>query len=181
MDNKGKDFMAWMDEIANIVGRYTGAAGGAATAPEDPHQDFLDVAKSAPSQVTADALAHAFRSDQTPSFPEMVASLFHGSNAEQRAGLLNQLIGSVGPGVLASLPGLSRLAGTVGSDQTITPGQADRISADEVQQAAEHAQRTDPSIVDQVSGFYAAHPTAVKALGTAAVTLVVQHIARRAT
>lgn len=171
--------MGWMDAIGDIVNRYTGAAGGTASAPEDLHQDFMNVAKAAPPQVTADALAHAFRADQTPSFPEMVASLFQGSNPDQRAGLLNQLLGSVGPAALASIPGLKSLSGVLGGGETITPQQANQVSPEQVQQAAEHAQRTNPSIVDQVSGFYASHPTAVKALGTAAVTLVLQHIARR--
>lgn len=173
--------MGWMDAINDIVNRYTGAGGGAASAPADLHQDFMDVAKAAPPQVTADALSHAFRADQTPSFPEMVASLFQGSNPEQRAGLLNHLLGSVGSSALASIPGLSNLAGSSGQNKTITPEQASQISPDQVQQAAAHAQTTNPSIVDQVSKFYAAHPTAVKALGTAAVTLMLQHISRRTT
>lgn len=173
--------MAWMDAIGDIVRRYTGGAGGTAGAPADAHGDFLSVAKTAPSQVTADALAHAFRSDQTPSFPEMVGSLFQGSNPDERAGLLNHLIGSVGPSALASIPGLGGLAASLSSGQPITPEQTDRISAEQVQQAAEHAQRANSTIVDQVSSFYAAHPTAVKALGTAALTLVMQHIARRTT
>jgi hypothetical protein len=171
--------MAWTDVISDIVSRYSGAAGGTAVAPDDAPQDFLDVAKNAPPQVTADGLAHAFRSDQTPNFSEMVGSLFQESNPDQRAGLLNQLMGSIGPSALASIPGLSQLAGTVGQGQTITPEQASQISPEQVQQAAEHAQNANPSIVDQVSSFYAAHPTAVKALGTAAITLVLQHIARR--
>jgi hypothetical protein len=168
-----------MDAVSDIVNRYTGAGGGTASAPEDLHQDFLNVAKTAPSQVTADGLAHAFRSDQTPSFPEMVASLFQGSNPDQRAGVLNHLAGSIGTSALASIPGLGNLASSLAQNKTITPEQASQVSPEQVQQAAEHAQRTNPSIVDQVSGFYAAHPTAVKALGTAAVTLVLQHIARR--
>src|SRR5215471_6874788 len=106
--------MAWMDAISEIVNRYTGAAGGTAAASADPHEDFCSVAKTAPSQVTADALAHAFRSAQTPAFPEMVSNLFRQSNPEQRAGLLNQLIGSVGPAALARIPGLSQLAGSAG-------------------------------------------------------------------
>ena len=171
--------MGWMDAIGDIVNRYAGAAGGTASAPEDLHEDFMNVAKAAPPQVTADALAHAFRADQTPSFPEMVASLFQGSNPDQRAGLLNHLFGSAGASALASIPGLSNLAGSLGQSKTITPEQASQISPEQVQQAAEHAQQTNPSIVDQVSSFYAAHPTAVKALGTAAVTLVLQHITRR--
>ena len=170
--------MGWMDEISNIVGRYTGEGGGVATAPDDLHQDFLNVAKTAPPQVTADALAQAFRADQTPSFPEMVANLFQGSNPDQRAGLLNQLIGSVGASAMAGIPGLSGLVG--GSrNRPITPEEASQVSPENVQQAAEHAQRTNPSIVDQVSSFYSAHPTAVKALGTAALTLMLRHIGRR--
>lgn len=51
--------MAWMDAISEIVNRYTGAAGGTASASADPHKDFCSVANAAPSQVTADALALA--------------------------------------------------------------------------------------------------------------------------
>lgn len=172
--------MAWMDAISDIVRRYSGAAGGTALASADPHQDFLNVAKTAPAGVTADALAHAFRSDQTPSFPEMLASLFQGSNPDQRAGLLNHLISTAGPSVLAGIPGLQELAGALENNQPITPDQAGRVSQEQVQQAAEQAQRTNPSIVDSISSFYAAHPNVVKALGAAAVTLVLQHISRRA-
>ncbi|HUK18707.1 MAG TPA: hypothetical protein VLW65_19940 [Bryobacteraceae bacterium] len=171
--------MAWMDAISDIVKRYSGGIGGTASAPANPHEDFCNVAKTVPSQVTADGLAQAFRSDQTPSFPEMVSSLFQGSNPEQRAGLLNKLVGSIGPAALASIPGLSQLAGSFGRDQGITPEQASQISADQVQQAATHAQNGNPSIVDQVSSFYAAHPNVVKTLGAAAITIALQHISRR--
>jgi hypothetical protein len=64
--------------------------------------------------VMADALAHAFRSDQTPSFPEMVSNLFRQSNPDQRAGLLNQIIGAIGPAALATVPGLKDVAGGAG-------------------------------------------------------------------
>ena len=129
--------------------------------------------------MTADALAHAFRSDQTPAFPEMVSSLFQGSNPDQRAGLLNQLIGSVGPAALAMIPGLSQLAGSAGGQQRVTPQQANRVSAEQVQQAAAHAEQTNPSVVEPVSSFYAQHPDVVKALGGAAITIALQHILRR--
>ena len=171
--------MAWIDAVSDIISRYSGAGGGTASAPADVHQDFLNVAKTAPAQVTADALSQVFRSDQTPSFPEMVSSLFQGSNADQRAGLLNHLIGSVGPGALASIPGLSQLAGSLGRDQTVTPDQASQVSAAQIQQAATNMQNANPSIVDSVSSFYAAHPNVVKALGTAAIAIAMRHIAQR--
>ncbi len=171
--------MAWKDIITDICNRYSGAAGGTASAPADPHEDYKSVAQAAPSNVMADGLAQAFRSDQTPSFPEMVASLFRESNPDQRAGLLNRLIGAISPGVLASLPELNRLTSGPGQGQSVTPQQANQVSPEQVQQAAAHAQNQDPSIIDQVSGFYAQHPHVVKALGGAALTIALQHIARR--
>jgi hypothetical protein len=173
------DFMAWMDAINEIISKYSGAAGGTAAAPADPHQDFVNVAKAAPQDVTADALAHNFRSDQTPSFPEQVANLFRGSNSNQRAGLLNHLLGAINPATLASIPGLKGLAGTLGGQQTVTPQQADQISPEQVQQAAAHAESSNPSIIDQVSRFYAAHPNVVKALGGAAIATALRRIATR--
>ena len=169
--------MPWMDAFSDIFNRYSGAAGGAAPAPADPHQDYRDIAEAAPPQVMADALAHAFRSDQTPSFPEMVSSLFRQSNPDQRVGLLNQLLGAIGPAALASVPGLKELGG--GGGQSVTSQQASQISSEQVQQAADHAQCDNPSIVERVSGFYAQHPGVVKALGSAAITIAIQHIARR--
>ena len=43
--------------------------------------------------------------------------------------------------------------------------------------AAHQAEQRDPSIVDRVSGFYAQHPTLVKALGAAAMWEVLRHMA----
>ena len=171
--------MAWTDAINEIFNRYAGAAGGTASAPSDPHQDYRNIAEAAPSNVIADALAHTFRSDQTPSFPEMVSSLYRQSNPDQRAGLINQLIGAIGPAALATVPGLAQLAGSAGGGQSVTSQNATEISAEQVQQAAAHLQRENPSVLDRVSGFYAQHPDVVKALGGAAITIAIQHIARR--
>jgi hypothetical protein len=92
---------------------------------------------------------------------------------------LNQLIGAIGPAAPATVPGLKELAGSSGGGQNVTAQQASQISAKQVQQAAAQAQSSNPSIVDQVSGFYAQHPNVVKALGAAAITIAIQHIARR--
>ena len=167
--------MDWMQAIGDIVSRYTGTSGGAASAPADPHKDYCNIAASAPKQVMADALSHTFRSDQTPDFADMVSNLFRQSNPTQQAGLLNQLIGTLGPAALASIPALGGVAGGA----SVTPETARQVSADQVRQMANSAQRANPSIVEQVSGFYAQHPDVVKALGGAAVAIAIQHIARR--
>jgi hypothetical protein len=41
------------------------------------------MAEAAAPQLMADALAHTFRSEQTPNFPEMVSSRFRQSSPDQ--------------------------------------------------------------------------------------------------
>ena len=170
--------MAWMDAIGAIVNRY-GSAGGAATAPADPHQDYCSIAQSAPQQVMADALAHTFRSEQTPAFPDMVSKLFQQSSPDQRAGLLNHLLGTLGPSALAGAPALEAIAGKFIGGQSVTSRQAADVPSEQVHQMANRAIRTNPSIVDQVSGFYAKHPDVVKGLGGAAIMLAIRHMIHR--
>ena len=43
---------------------------------------------------------------------------------------------------------------------------------------AQNAAKKDPSIVDAAAGFYAQHPTLVKAIGAGALALLVSHISR---
>jgi hypothetical protein len=85
-------------DIADILKQY-------ADRPTDTHADFDEVARQVPSDVLGSGIAQAFRSDQTPDFGSMVGSLFGGSNPQQRAGLLGQLVRSVAPAVLSGLAG----------------------------------------------------------------------------
>jgi hypothetical protein len=163
--------MSWLDSLSDIVKRYSGQGGGTSAAPQDPNQDYEQAALAAPQDVVAGGLSEAFQSDRTPAFPEMLSNLFGHSDPNQRAGLLNRLLASVGPGTLASLPGLA--------GGQVTPEQANQVSPEQVQQLAAHAQKQDPSIVDQVSSFYAQHPQVVKALGGMALAIALQHMTRR--
>jgi len=103
----------------------------------------------------------------------MLGNLFRNSDSNQRAGLLNQILGSLGGG--ASLPGLGGLL----SGGSVTPQQANQISPEQVEEIAAHAERQNPSVVDRVSGFYAKHPDVVKAVGGLAVTIALQHMLKR--
>ncbi len=166
-------------ELGQILDRYKGAGGGTASAPADVHSDFQKVAQSAPQEHVAEGISNAMRSDKTPSFGESAANLFGQSNPEQRAGLLNKLIGSVGPQAASAIPGLGSLAGMIGGGRQITPEQASQVKPEEVQQLASHAEKSNPSVVDEVSRFYSQHPGVVKALGGVAVAMVIQHIAHK--
>jgi len=153
--------------------------------PADPHaaHDHFDaVSDSAPRDVVGQGVADAFKSKNTPPFGEMVAQLFAHSDPNQRAGLLNQLLRSLGPGLLATLGGgaLGHLTNaSAGGTPQVTPEQASKMSSDQVQEIAKHAEQHDPNALDNVGDFYAQHPQLVKQLGGAALAIALAGVARR--
>jgi hypothetical protein len=171
--------MDWTSAISDIISRYSGQSGGTAAAPQDPHRDFQQVVQAAPPNVVAGGISEAFRSDQTPPFPEMLANLFSQSDPSQRAALLNRLIASLGPGAITSVAGLGGLSSLLSGSTNVTPAQANQISPNQVQQIAAHAEQQNPSVVDQVSGFFAQNPQVMKAVGALALTIALRHMVQR--
>lgn len=172
--------MGIFDQLQNVLQQYTGNnAAGQPQSTEEVEDHFKQVAAVAPPSSLAGGLAAAFRSNQTPAFGQMLGTLFTQSNGEQKAGILNQLLSSVGPGALASLAGGGALAGLMQRGGQVTPEQAQQVSPEAVQQLAAHAEKADPSVVDRASEFYAQHSTLVKTLGGAALTMVLAHVAQQ--
>ncbi|MBV8552573.1 MAG: hypothetical protein JOY54_14840 [Acidobacteriaceae bacterium] len=161
-------------DFVNVLQSYAGASASAP--PANTQGDFAKVSQAAPQPHLADAIAEAFRSNQTPAFPQMLATLFNQSDGQQRAGILSQLL-SAGGGSLSG-PLLQQFSGLL-RNPNVTPEQANQVSASAVQQLAEHAQTKDPSIVDRASQFYAQHPTVVQALGAGALALMMSHLSKR--
>jgi len=170
--------MGILDELSGVLSQYT---SGAAQPPADVDQHFDQVAKVAPQGAIADGLAAAFRSNDTPAFGQMLGNLFSQSSGDQKAGVLNQLLASVGPSVLSQLAGRGGgLASLLqGGATQITPEQAQQISPEAVQQLATHAEKSDPSIIDKASSFYAEHPTLIKTLGGAVLSVALAKVAER--
>ena len=166
-------------DIGNILQQYLGG-----TAQPDhgrANDDFDAVAQQAPRGELAAGVTEELRSDQTPPFPNMVSQLFGQSDPNQRAGMLNQLLSSLGPGVLASLGGgvLGNLLGRQGAGTPhITPEQASQVTPDQVQEIAQQVERENPSVVERMGDFYAQNPTLVKAVGGAALAIVLGRIAQ---
>lgn len=164
-----------LSDLLNVLQHYGDAS--AASPPPNTQQDFSKVAQAAPQSHLAAGLAETFRSDQTPPFGQMVGNLFGQSNGQQRAGILNQLLGSAGPGLSSILGGA--LGGLLKPGAQVTPEQAQQVPPETVQKLAEHAQQNSPSIVDQASQFYAQHPQLVQGLGAGALALIMSHMSRR--
>jgi len=169
--------MGLLDSVSDVLKHY---AGGATANTANAADHFDKVAQAVPQDTIADGLSAVFRSNQTPAFGNIVGSLFSQSNGEQKAGLLNHLLSSVGPGALSQFPGGGALASLLGGGATtISPEQAQNVSPELVQQVASHAEKTNPSIVDRASAFYAQHPGLVKTLGGAALSIALARVAQR--
>lgn len=159
--------------LVDLLKQYAGAGLDQVAANAPDH--FQEVAQNAPPETVSQGLAAAFRSDQTPPFAQMVSQLFSQGNPQQQSGMLNHLLGALGPSAAAMLGGINLQQG--GGAPQVTPEQAARISPQNVQQLAENAERQNPSIVDTLSGFYAQHPTLVKTLGGTAMAIALSKIA----
>ncbi len=167
-------------DLGNLLQQY--ATNHPANADQAVN-DFDRVAQNAPTTDLAQGVTQAFRSDQTPPFPQMLGNLFGNSDSNQRAGMLNQLLGGIGPGVLSSIAGgvLGNIFGGGASQQAapqITPDQASQMTPQQVQEIAQKAEQHNPGIVDRMGEFYAQHPQLVKGLGGAALAIALGHMAQ---
>lgn len=164
-----------------------------AIAANNPDQHFDKVVAHAPANELGKGVAEAFRSDKTPEIGQMVGQLFGNSNSSQQAGMINQVIASLGPAAFAALAGgvLSRLAQTGGmpagqaapqasaptapsvsaAPVQITPAQASTLSTDQVKDIVNSAQKQNPDLAEQLGKYYAEHSGLIKTLGAAALAI----------
>ena len=159
--------MALMDILSQYANR-----------PTSTETDFDEVAPQLSPEVLGDGIAHAFRSDKTPAFGDMVSQMFGGSNPSLRAGLLNQLIGSVGPALLGKLGAMFANRGA-GAPATFSESDAERVTPAQVREMAQEAEKANPGVMGQIGNFYAKHPEVVKVLGGAALAIALGRIANR--
>jgi hypothetical protein len=169
--------MSLLDDLGGLMNQY--AAGNATS--DDVHSVYDRVAQDVPQSTLADGISHAFRSDQTPAFEQMVGTLFNQSSPDQKAGMLNQILAVLGPSA-ASMLGGSGGRGGIGdllSGRAVSPQQAQEIPPQTVEVLAQQAAKKDPTIMDQAASFYAQHPTLVKAIGAGALALLLSKMSRR--
>ena len=128
-------------DLGGLLQQYLGGAQNSDHSNVADH--YQQVARNAPPAVVEQGLSEAFRSDQTPPFPEMVGNLFGNADPQQKAGMLGQLLNGLGPGILASMAGGlgGLLGGNHGSAPAITQEQASQLSPDQVTQIAAEAEQ----------------------------------------
>lgn len=184
--------MDWMKQVGDVLDHY--AEGGAARRSEAVHEDFDRFAQAAPRDAVAEGLSAAFRSDQTPPFPQMASQLFGRASGAQRANILNALLTTVGPLVLQQILARRQRGGAVsgqggggilgqilrgGGAPQVTPEDADKLDPQDVEVIAEEAERKDPSVIDKISQVYAQQPHLLKVLGGAALAIALGRVAQK--
>lgn len=156
--------MSLMDEIQAALGKgESGAADGYERASEYATRDEL-----------AAALSGMFSDRSTPPYEDTVSQLFGSSNNFQRAGLLNTLLKAAGPAIAAAVAGgalKNVMAGGANAPQ-VAPADAAKVTPDQVQDIIKQARTAQPGIVDSIGKFYANNPQLVKAVGGAALLVL---------
>jgi hypothetical protein len=151
-------------DLGGLLSKYLNVPGEAHPDTED---HFDQVAQQAPTQTVSQAFSRA--------------------DPQQRAGMLNEFLSSLGRNVLSSRGGaagggaLGGILGqlTRGGTPQITPEQASQVSPSAVQDLANHAETHDSSIFDKLGQFYAQNPALVKALGVSVLGVALSKIAGR--
>lgn len=152
--------MGLLDIAGGLLRQYMNAAPGQASAEAAQH--FDTVSQQASPDLLSKGLSAVFQSEHTPDFAQLAAQMFANASPEQKQALMAQLQGILGPaaGALAS------------AGQSAQPGA--------LQGALQQAATSNPSIVDKVSAIYAQHPTLIKTLGGAALTIALAKMAEHA-
>ena len=129
---------------------------------------FDSVAQQASSEELGSGIAAALRSDATPPFGQAIGNLFGESNPNQKAGVLNEILQTLGPSGLADRrrrnPGANLGHGRRGPRNGHYSGPSRTGFALDLSTIAASAEKQDGSIVDRLGRFYAQHPTLVKSL-----------------
>lgn len=165
--------MSWMNQIGDLASKYAeGALSG------DAENDFDQVARDAPKDKLTGGIAAALRSDQTPPLGQLVSQVFGQASGDQKAGILNTLMGAIGPALLPQIlnqVGLGNLAGLLGGGN-ISPQQVEQVPADAVGRMAERAQEENPNVIESLSGFLSGNPGLMKSLGGGALGAIMSRL-----
>ena len=168
--------MSFLSGIGDMLKQYSGGNAPAG----NPEEHFDQVAQNVPSSTLAGGLASALGSGGSGGFGQMASKLFTNGSGGAQAGMLGTLLASAGPAVLAKFseghPGSPLTSMMQQGQTTVTPEQAANVDPNEVQALAEHVHSENPGIVGAISNIYAEHPTAIKALGAAALAMAMKHI-----
>ena len=145
--------------------------------PPQVFEDFDQVAREAEPEDLEYGLEEAFNDDETPPAEEMIGQLYEKSDDDTRAGLLNEILGSLwrcrgrAAGCSAAIAGAATAASL--------PRKRTRSPRAKSRSPPRRPRSKNPNIIQAASRFYARHPRLVQTLGQAALAILMRGMARR--
>jgi hypothetical protein len=166
-----------LDDLSGVLKQYSGA--GATNPGPAVAEHFDQVASAVPASTLAEGVAHALNTTSAGSgLGQTVSQTYAQGSGDQKAGILNTLVASVGTMTASKMLG-STAAQALNSGSPLSAQQAQQVSPNMVQQLADQAAQSDNSVVNRMSAFYAQHPSLVKGMGASAMALVMSKLANR--
>lgn len=164
-------------DLDGVLQQY--AADTGVRSSQKVEQDFTEVAQHLPAEEVTLGLTEALRSEQTPSFEEMVVQSFEQSDAQRRAEMLKQLIEAAGPAAALPLVQSGLLPENQQGEASVTPELAQHLQSDVVQSMAQQAQQENPEVIERMSHFFAEDPFLAATLGGGTLSIVLSKLAEK--
>jgi hypothetical protein len=166
-----------LDDLSGILKQYSGS--GTANPGPAVADHFDQVSSAVPASTLAEGVAHALNTTSAGAgLGKTISQTYAQSTGDQKAGILNTLVASVGAMSASRVLG-SGAAQALNTGSPLSAQHAQQVSPTMVQQLTDQAAQSDNSVVNRMSAFYAQHPALVKGLGASAMALVMSRLANR--
>lgn len=161
----------------DLMGMLGSVLGGQNQDQGQVESAFDHFSQQASKGDVASGLMQAFSSNDTPPFGEMLGTLFNNADPNQKAGLLNQLLAVAGPALMTQIAGNKGfdLNSLLSGQQGFTPETASQVPTEVLHSLADHTGGNGSGLIGNVSEFVSEHPTLVKTLGAAALSMAMNH------
>lgn len=158
--------MSLLDQLSGVFK----SAMGDNVSEQDAHQHYDHIASNVPREQLGAAIGPAMSNLGSGDVQQRVANSAAQMNPEQRGNLLQMLLGGAGGNLGGVLSQLGIDPSVQNNPQSASPEDVGKVAA--------HAQSNSPDVFHKAMGFYSAHPTLVKALGTAVIAGIARHLSK---
>ena len=161
--------MSLLDQLSRVFK----SAMGDNVSEQDAHQHYDQIASNVPREQLGAAIGPAMSNLDSGDVQQRIANSASQMNSNQRGSLLGMLLGGLGGGG----GNIGGLLSQLGVDPSVQ-NNPQNASPEDLGKVAAHAQSNSPDVFHKAMGFYADHPTLVKALGTAVIAGVARHLSQ---
>lgn len=161
--------MSLLDQLSGVLNN----AMGGNLSDQEAHQHYDQIANNVPREQLGAAIGPAMSNLDSNDVQQRVTNSAAQMNPDQRGSLIQTLLGGLG----GSGGNIGGLLSQLGIDPSVQ-NNPQNASPDDVGKLAAHAQSNSPDVFHKAMAFYSAHPTLVKALGTAVIAGIARHLSQ---